>query len=69
MSESASATESLPFWCPWCKGVITLDGEPATSEVDAYWHAYDHQDKGPYAVLVAEEFTRVNTTETEQHHV
>ncbi|RDZ39389.1 hypothetical protein C5B91_20035 [Haloferax sp. Atlit-10N] len=67
---SASETKSsLPFWCPWCEAVITLDGEPATEWAEAYWHSYDHQDKGLYAVVVTDQFQRVETIETEQHHV
>lgn len=56
-----------PFWCPWCKAVITLDGEPVTEESGAYWHAYEHRDKGPYAVTVMEAFERLDTVAADPH--
>lgn len=51
-----------PYYCPWCEAVIVVDGEIATSEADAYWHAYDHRDKGPYAVAVTEAFEPLDVT-------
>ncbi|NHN40504.1 hypothetical protein G9C85_02480 [Halorubellus sp. JP-L1] len=58
-----------PLWCPWCKAVIAIDGELVTSEGGAYWHAYDHRDKGSHAVTVMEAFEVLDTVETEQHKI
>lgn len=58
-----------PYYCPWCEALIAIDGELATTEADAYWHAYDHRDKGPYAVTVMEAFERPDVVETDQHEM
>ena len=58
-----------PWWCPWCEAVIVIDGEAVTDEADTYWHAYDHRDKGPYAVTVMEAFEVLDTVETDPHKV
>ena len=71
MSEGVTEQESVsgPWWCPWCEAVIVKDGEIVTSDADAYWHAYDHCDKGPYAGVVMDAFEVLETVETEQHDV
>ncbi|WP_135302615.1 ASCH domain-containing protein [Haloarcula amylovorans] len=65
--EAGEQLTDPPWYCPWCEAVITLDGEVVTSEGGAYWHAYDHRDKGSYAVTVMEAFEVLDTVETEQH--
>jgi len=52
-----------PYWCPWCEAVITVKGQIATSEGEAYWHTYDHMDKGPYSGDVLEAFEPLPTVE------
>lgn len=44
-----------PFWCPWCEEVI--------EDESGYEHAYDHRNKGPYAVDVEELISEFNTAE------
>lgn len=56
-----------PYWCTWCEAVIVIDGEFATEEAEAYWHAYDHMAKGPTAVEVMDGFEHLDVVETEQH--
>ena len=62
----AEDTPGGPFWCPWCEAVITLDGEPVTEGKDAYWHTYDHRDKASDAVVVLDEFLRLNTVTADE---
>lgn len=56
-----------PYWCPYCEAVILLDGEPATTQAEAYWHAYDHKDIAPYAHDVAQAFEKAQTVDAGQH--
>lgn len=71
MTQSADTEPETvaPWWCPWCEAVIVIEGELVTDESDAYWHAYDHRDKGPYAVIVMEAFEQLDTVETDQHKI
>jgi hypothetical protein len=67
--EDGSEHVAAPWWCPWCEAIIVKEGEIVTDESDAYWHAYDHRDKGPHAVTVMEAFEVLDTVETEQHKI
>lgn len=60
---------SGPWYCPWCEAVLTINGEIVTDEANAYWHAYDHRDKGPYAHVVMEAFDVLDTVSTSQHEI
>lgn len=67
--QSDQSTVNEPWWCPWCEAIIVKDGEIVTDAADAYWHAYDHRDKGPYAGTVMDGFEVLDTVKTEQHEV
>lgn len=67
--EEILSTPDAPYYCPWCEAVIAIEGEVVTRRADAYWHTYDHMDKAPDAMLVLEEFERLDIEETEQHEV
>jgi len=61
--------EKAPYWCPYCKAVIMVDGEICTEEQQAYWHTYDHMDVAPYAMLVLEDFEVLDVVETNQDEI
>jgi hypothetical protein len=69
VTDGGTEQPDAPWYCPWCEAVIVIDGEIVTGESDAYWHAYDHREKGPYAVTVMEAFEVLDTVETEQHKI
>ena len=65
--ETEEEQTNAPWWCPWCEAIIIKDGEVVTDAADAYWHSYNHRDKGPYAGEVMDAFEVLPTVETEQH--